>query len=220
VIAHVTSDPDIEAWEAYRRGECPAERLASLLARHERSLMKLCVHLTRNSHDACDLFQQTVTRLLAGRPEITRNFPALLKRTACNLFLNERKRGHRLRYSPADEQTATEGEQTATEGEGTEIEYDPRPAAPGDAAPWVETPESDHDPTSAGQRHERGSLLLEALDQLDDRTRVCVVLRIAAAHALREIAALLGVSAPRCKQLTDKGLRILRQFSRNRGFGA
>lgn len=67
-------------------------------------------------------------------------------------------------------------------------------------------------PTESVERTERRALLRRALERLDERTRACVVLRLAHHYKLREVAALLDVSAARCKQLLDNGLEAMRRF--------
>jgi DNA-directed RNA polymerase specialized sigma24 family protein len=93
----VASAEDISTWAAYREGQRDAAALDALFARHETTLVKVCVHLTGDGQAARDLYQDTVVRLLASRPEINDSFPGYFVRAATRIWLNTLKRRKRTR---------------------------------------------------------------------------------------------------------------------------
>lgn len=161
--------------------------LGALYLRHRDAMYKVAASVLREvgrAHEAADAVQDAIVSIMASPPQNVRNWEAFLVTAA------KRKALDRVRSA-------------AVVHAGPE---------------FVESPHDRPSDTDVAQdvaedldEQKRGVLLRECLSVLDPRHRQAVWEVVALGQSRSEVAAELGVSAPRVSQMTKRALELLRE---------
>lgn len=186
-------DPDIRLMLRVRDADDRAA-FADLVDRFQHRLVTVLTHLVGHPHEAEDLAQEVFLRVYRTRTAYTpkAKFATWLFTIANNLALNalrDRKRKPVSRLDPG-----------------------PDPAASG---PWsVEGLTADPSAPSPGQRmqqQELAAVVRKAVDQLNDRQRMAVMLNKFEDMNYADIAAVMGLSVKAVKSLLARARDRLRE---------
>jgi RNA polymerase sigma factor (sigma-70 family) len=74
----------------------------SLYKRHFKEIVRFLDAITKNRHYSEELAQEAFYKVLKKNPTITKSFVAYMKTTALNVFRNQRRADHRLKYGVLD----------------------------------------------------------------------------------------------------------------------
>jgi RNA polymerase sigma-70 factor (ECF subfamily) len=182
-------DPDIRLMLAVRAGDQAA--FAELVERYQHRLVGIMGHLVGHPQEAEDLAQEVFLRVYRTRHKYSpkAKFSTWLFTIANNLALNALRDRHRRKAVPLDA-----GESNA---------LGPVPAA--DRGP---------SPTQPLQQTELADVVRKALDDLNERQRVAVVLNKFEDMGYSEIAEVMGLTAKAVKSLLSRARGRLREALR------
>jgi RNA polymerase sigma-70 factor (ECF subfamily) len=186
------SDADRQAVERAQGGDFAA--FEALVARYERRIYSLALHIVRQREDAEEVVQQTFLSVIEHLGEFRQEarFSTWLMRIATNHALALLRRRSRRRTVPLGEDR----------GEDEDYQDVPRPEF---IAQWRETPQQ------IASRHETRRLLDEALDALDEKYRLVFLLRDVEELSTSETAEALGISQSNVKVRLLRARLMLRE---------
>ncbi len=167
-----------------------AQAFASLVARWEKPIQRLCTRMTGDPDRAQDIAQSAFTRVFARRAdwEPTGRFSTFLWRIALNLCHDELRRARRRPECSLD----------ALEEDGLGgLEF-----------PGAE----DQSPGAQAEVRERGELVREALGRLAPHYREVIVLRHYEGLKFHQIGEVLGIPEGTVKSRMAQGLTQLSRF--------
>lgn len=179
-------DPDIRIMLQVRSDEPGA--FEELVERYQHRLVAVMTHLVGNAEEAEDLAQEVFLRVYRARQKYRprSKFSTWLFTIANNLALNALRDRHRRKAVPLEA-----GESNA---------LGPAPAA--DRGP---------PPTQPLQQTELADVVRKALDELNERQRVAVVLNKFEDMGYAEIAEVMGLSTKAVKSLLSRARGKLRE---------
>lgn len=179
-------DPDIRLMLAVRAGDQSA--FAELVERYQHRLVGVMNHLVGHPQEAEDLAQEVFLRVFRTRLKYSpkAKFSTWLFTIANNLALNALRDRHRRQAVPLD------ARDSGTQG--------PPPAA--DRGP---------PPSQPLQQSELAEVVRKALDDLNERQRVAVVLNKFEDMGYAEIAEVMGLSTKAVKSLLSRARGRLRE---------
>jgi len=179
-------DPDIRLMLAVRSGDQAA--FAELVGRYQHRLVGVMNHLVGHPQEAEDLAQEVFLRVFRTRLKYSpkAKFSTWLFTIANNLALNALRDRQRRRAMPLEVQES---------GPHATAPADPRSPAP--AQPM--------------QQQELAEVVRRALDDLNERQRVAVVLNKFEDMGYAEIAEVMGLSAKAVKSLLSRARGKLRE---------
>jgi RNA polymerase sigma-70 factor (ECF subfamily) len=179
-------DPDIRLMLAVRGGDQSA--FGELVERYQHRLVGVMNHLVGHPQEAEDLAQEVFLRVFRTRTKYSpkAKFSTWLFTIANNLALNALRDRRRRQALPLD------AHESGTQG--------PPPAA--DRGPA---------PTHGMQQSELADVVRKALDELNERQRVAVVLNKFEDMGYAEIAEVMGLSSKAVKSLLSRARGKLRE---------
>ncbi|MCU0705436.1 MAG: sigma-70 family RNA polymerase sigma factor [Fimbriiglobus sp.] len=179
-------DPDIRLMLAVRSGDEAA--FAELVERYQHRLVGVMNHLVGHPQEAEDLAQEVFLRVYRTRHKYSpkAKFSTWLFTIANNLALNALRDRHRRQAIPLDARDSTQA--------------GPPPAA--DRGP---------SPAHPMQQSELAEVVRKALDGLNERQRVAVVLNKFEDMGYAEIAEVMGLTAKAVKSLLSRARGKLRE---------
>ncbi len=179
-------DPDIRLMLAVRAGDQAA--FAELVERYQHRLVGVMNHLVGHPHEAEDLAQEVFLRVYRTRLKYSpkAKFSTWLFTIANNLALNALRDRHRRKAMPLEVRES---------GGFTAAPADDRAATP--AQPM--------------QQQELAEVVRRALDDLNERQRVAVVLNKFEDMGYAEIAEVMGLSTKAVKSLLSRARGRLRE---------
>ena len=183
-------DPDIRLMLRVRDGDQKA--FAELVERYQHRLLAVMHHLVGNTEEAEDLAQEVFLRVYRNREKYspTAKFATWLFKIANNLALNAlRNRTRRVALS-LDTNTANSSGNWPAQQLATS---------------------RDQPPTHRLQQRELEEVIRRALDELNERQRMAVILNKYEDMDYQEIAAVMGLSMKAVKSLLCRARMKLRQ---------
>jgi RNA polymerase sigma-70 factor, ECF subfamily len=184
-------DPDIRLMLRVRDADDQAA-FAELVARFQHRLVGVMHHLVGHADEAEDLAQEVFLRVYRTRQKYTprAKFSTWLFTIANNLALNTLRTRQRKPTVPLD----------------------PTAGNTSSAIPAANvTDRRDRPPTHQLQQQELTAVIREALDELNDRQRVAVVLNKFEDMGYAEIAEVMGLTPKAVKSLLSRARRRLRE---------
>lgn len=183
-------DPDIRLMLRVRDGDPHA--FSELVERYQHRLVAVMHHLVGNAEEAEDLAQEVFLRVYRNRQTYTpkAKFSTWLFKIANNLALNshrDRKRRNVVSLDPAG---------ASSSGDWTTASF---------------TQNRDQPPTHRLQQQELEQVIRAALDGLNDRQRVAVVLNKFEDMGYQEIADVMGLTPKAVKSLLSRARARLRE---------
>lgn len=178
-------DPDIRLMLAVRGGDHAA--FGELVERYQHRLVGVMNHLVGHPQEAEDLAQEVFLRVFRTRQKYSprAKFSTWLFTIANNLALNALRDRRRRQAIPLDA----------------------RESGPGS----VPTPDRGPTPTQPLQQSELAEVVRQALDDLNERQRVAVVLNKFEDMGYAEIAEVMGLSSKAVKSLLSRARGKLRE---------
>jgi RNA polymerase sigma-70 factor, ECF subfamily len=182
-------DPDIRLMLAVRGGDQSA--FAELVERYQHRLVGVMNHLVGHPQEAEDLAQEVFLRVFRTRHKYSpkAKFSTWLFTIANNLALNALRDRHRRKALPL------EARDSGTQGPPPAADRGPSPAHP-------------------LQQSELAEVVRKALDDLNERQRVAVVLNKFEDMGYAEIAQVMGLTAKAVKSLLSRARGRLREVLR------
>lgn len=183
-------DPDVRLMLRVREGDDTA--FAQLVERYQHRLLGILAHLTGRADEAEDLAQEVFLRVYRARKEYhpQAKFSTWLFTIANNVALNALRRRHRkpaMQFEPSDSQPVARPEEN--------IATDKEPP-----------------PEQRVHHQELAGVVQQALNQLNERQRLAVVLNKFEDMSYEEIAQVMGMTAKAVKSLLSRAREQLRQL--------
>jgi len=183
-------DPDIRLMLRVRDGDQKA--FAELVERYQHRLVAVMHHLVGNSQEAEDLAQEVFLRVYRNREKYspTAKFATWLFKIANNLALNAQR--NRVRRAA--------------------VSLDTNPASSSSEWPAQQLASSrDQPPTHQLQQRELEEVIRQALNELNERQRMAIILNKYEDMDYQQIAAVMGLTVKAIKSLLCRARIKLRQ---------